>query len=305
MALCSVKLQRAEQLIGGLGGERHRWTAAAAALDAARASLAGDTALAAALVAYGGCFTPAFRKRLLAGFLTAIGAPRARASALHGLGSRNRPHRVVPNRANASDGRNRKQNARAGGTDIAHTPNFTLVGALGDPIATRRWLLAGLPNDAFSIENGIVVAAARRWPLAIDPQGQANKWLKALEAPHDLRVIKLAAGGDYMRALEAAVQFGLPVLLEDAGEELDAALEPVLLRQTFRQGGVECLRLGDSTVEYSRDFRLYITTKLRNPHYLPEIAVKARPLQGSRPRPRGGVLECARACALTETPSFA
>lgn len=27
-------------------------------------------------------------------------------------------------------------------------------------------------------------------------------------------------------------------------------------------------------IEYSRDFRFYITTKLRNPHYLPETSVK-------------------------------
>ncbi|VDQ09479.1 unnamed protein product [Trichobilharzia regenti] len=34
------------------------------------------------------------------------------------------------------------------------------------------------------------------------------------------------------------------------------------------------IRLGENIIEYSKDFRLYITTKLRNPHYLPEIAVK-------------------------------
>ena len=40
------------------------------------------------------------------------------------------------------------------------------------------------------------------------------------------------------------------------------------------QGGSLCIRLGDSTVEYSDNFRFYITTALRNPHYLPEVAVK-------------------------------
>lgn len=35
-----------------------------------------------------------------------------------------------------------------------------------------------------------------------------------------------------------------------------------------------CIRLGENVIEYSPDFKLYITTKLRNPHYLPEIATK-------------------------------
>ena len=35
-----------------------------------------------------------------------------------------------------------------------------------------------------------------------------------------------------------------------------------------------CIRLGENVIEYSADFKLYITTKLRNPHYLPEIATK-------------------------------
>lgn len=34
------------------------------------------------------------------------------------------------------------------------------------------------------------------------------------------------------------------------------------------------IKLGENIIEYSSDFRFYITTKLRNPHYLPEVAVK-------------------------------
>ena len=60
------------------------------------------------------------------------------------------------------------------------------------------------------------------------------------------------------------------------GEELDPSLEPLLLKQIFKQGGVSCIRLGDATIEYSSGFRFYITTKMRNPHYLPEVAVKVR-----------------------------
>jgi dynein heavy chain len=38
--------------------------------------------------------------------------------------------------------------------------------------------------------------------------------------------------------------------------------------------GVDMIKLGENVIEYSKDFRFYITSKLRNPHYLPEVAVK-------------------------------
>ncbi|KAJ0405408.1 hypothetical protein ATCC90586_009447 [Pythium insidiosum] len=130
-----------------------------------------------------------------------------------------------------------------------------------------------LTGKKLVLDNGIIVFNSRRWPLMIDPQGQANKWIRNMEKNNKLVVIKLT-DGDYMRTLENAVQFGTPVLLENVGEELDPSLEPLLLKQTFKQGGVTCIRLGDSTVEYSENFRFYITTKFRNPHYLPEVSVK-------------------------------
>ena len=69
----------------------------------------------------------------------------------------------------------------------------------------------------------------------IDPQGQANKWIKNSEKENQLSVIKLS-DADYMRTLENCIQFGTPLLLENVGEELDPSLEPLLLRQTFKQG---------------------------------------------------------------------
>lgn len=69
----------------------------------------------------------------------------------------------------------------------------------------------------------------------IDPQGQANKWVKNLEKHNNLRVVKLT-DADYMRTLENCIKFGTPLLLENVGEELDPSLEPLLLQQTFKQG---------------------------------------------------------------------
>ena len=47
----------------------------------------------------------------------------------------------------------------------------------------------------------------------IDPQGQANKWVKNTEKDNGVKVIKLT-DATYMRTLENAVQFGNPVILE-------------------------------------------------------------------------------------------
>lgn len=157
--------------------------------------------------------------------------------------------------------------------NIPCSDTIKLSAVLGDPVKIREWNLFGLPNDSFSIDNAIVLNNSSRWPLMIDPQAQANKWIKNMEKKKSLKIIKLT-DGDYIRTLENAIQFGNPVMLENVGEELDPVLEPLLLKQTFKQGGVTCIRLGDSTIEYSSEFRLYITTKLRNPHYLPEISTK-------------------------------
>lgn len=156
---------------------------------------------------------------------------------------------------------------------IPCSEEFSLSKTLGDPVTIRAWNIAGLPTDTFSVDNGVIVNNSRRWPLMIDPQGQANKWIKNSEKENQLSVIKLS-DADYMRTLENCIQFGTPLLLENVGEELDPSLEPLLLRQTFKQGGIDCIRLGEVIIEYSFDFKFYITTKLRNPHYMPELATK-------------------------------
>lgn len=46
------------------------------------------------------------------------------------------------------------------------------------------------------------------------------------------------------------------------------------MKQVFKQSGVDSIRVGDEVVAYSRDFRLYITTRLHNPLYMPEWSTK-------------------------------
>lgn len=94
-----------------------------------------------------------------------------------------------------------------------------------------------------------------------------------MEGPNKLDIIKLT-DSDYIRKLETAIQFGLPILLENILEEVDASLTPILLKQTFKKGNTLYIKLGENTIEYHKDFKFYITSKLRNPHYLPELSTK-------------------------------
>nr|CAD7398221.1 unnamed protein product [Timema cristinae] len=218
--------------VGGLGGEKTRWSETAENLTDLLTNVIGDVLLSAGVLAYQGAFTVDYRQELTAMW-----------------------------------------NKRCLSLGIPCAQNFSLITTLGEAVVIRTWNIAGLPVDNFSVDNGIIVSNARRWPLMIDPQGQANKWVKNMEQGNRICVIKLS-DANYMRVLESAIQFGSPVILENLGEEIDPSIEPVLLRQVFKQGGIDLFRLGDNILEYNWAFRFYMTTRLRNPHYLPEVAVK-------------------------------
>lgn len=94
-----------------------------------------------------------------------------------------------------------------------------------------------------------------------------------MEKQNRLQVIKFT-DSNYVRVLENAITFGTPVILENVGEEMEAVLDPVLVKNVYKAQGVWYMKLGENVLEYSFDFRFYITTRLRNPHYLPEVAVK-------------------------------
>lgn len=88
-----------------------------------------------------------------------------------------------------------------------------------------------------------MVTKAGRWPLMIDPQEQANRWIRQMEAEHSLKIGKLT-DTNFLRILESAIRIGMPVLLEEVGETLDPTLGPVLLKQTFVQVILDIICVG-------------------------------------------------------------
>ncbi|PFX28824.1 Dynein heavy chain 1, axonemal [Stylophora pistillata] len=156
---------------------------------------------------------------------------------------------------------------------IPVSQHFELTEFLSEPIEVQNWLNKGLPHDKHSIENAVLIKHCRRWPLLIDPQEQASKWITQTEKDNGLKIVKASDPG-YLRTLESAIPLGQPVLVEDLGENLDPSLNPILGKNTITRGNQEVMVIGDTEIEYNSNFRLYMTTPLANPHFLPEVCIK-------------------------------
>lgn len=155
---------------------------------------------------------------------------------------------------------------------IPCTEGLKMTMFLADPVTIREWNIQGLPNDEFSIENGVIVRLSTRWPLIIDPQCQAHFWIRNLEKK-DLRIVDFGQL-DYLKTFERCLQYGTPVLLQNVTESIDPAINPILRKTFTMQAGVKYIKFNDKYVPYKDSFKLYITTKLSNPHYPPEISAK-------------------------------
>lgn len=100
-------------------------------------------------------------------------------------------------------------------------------------------------------------------------------WIKRREGNALDGRCKSFSDSDFLKQLELAVQYGFPFLFEGLDEALDPVVDPVLERNvTVGPGGRQTVKLGDKEVEWDPQFRLYMTSKLANPHYGPEVSGK-------------------------------
>eukprot|EP00762_Andalucia_godoyi_P004467 ANDGO_08124.mRNA.1 Dynein gamma chain len=235
--LTKSRLNAAEQLITGLAGEKIRWTQQSKEFDDKIRRLVGDVAIACAFLSYAGPFNSEFRTLLV--------AKRWKGD----LDSR-----AIPR---SSD---------------EQMPSLTSF--LTDENTIGEWTLQGLPTDDLSIQNGIIVTQASRYPLLVDPQGQAKKWIKSREDKNGL-ILTTLTHKMFRQHLEDALSQGRPMLIEDLGEDLDPVIDPLLEKQFIRVGArKKKVRVGDKEVDVEDGFVLYMTTKLPNPRYTPEIFAK-------------------------------
>ncbi|KAL3657725.1 hypothetical protein V7S43_017298 [Phytophthora oleae] len=277
---CQERLSLAERLVNGLASENERWCHEIDVLRAGESSLIGDSLLAAGFVSYIGAFNASFRAQLwkntwLPDIVTreipiTLAAPVDMSSAVE----------TTTNGEGTGEFTSEPPSSAPPSENIGVDP----LDVLSDSSDVAQWMNEGLPADRISIENGCIITSCQRWPLLVDPQLQGIIWLRARDFSHkkpegtaeqesvaQSLVILQPAQKNWTTTLKTAISSGQSVILESLGEAIDASLEPVIMRQIYKKGRSWFLQFAAEEIEVDPRFRLYLHTKLPNPHYRPEI----------------------------------
>ena len=225
------KLNMASRLISGLSSENKRWGEDSQQLRVDKERLLGDCLLSAGFLCYTGAFNFEFREQMV----------------------------YQTWEVDIKD------------KNIPISEGFNIRKLLTNDVECSRWASEGLPQDELSIQNGILTTYSSRFPLCIDPQEQAVKWIKNKEKNLDSITFN---NPKFVKSLENAISFGGSFLIENVDEELDPMIDAVLEKSYTLEAGQKMLNLMGNKIVWDEGFRMFITTKLSNPMYTPEIMSK-------------------------------
>jgi len=147
--------------------------------------------------------------------------------------------------------------------------NLSIINYLSTSAEQLEWQSHKLPADELATENAIIMKCFNRYPLIIDPSGQATEFLQMHYVSKKI-VTTSFLSGSFVRDLEVALRFGNALLVEDV-EKIDAVLNPVLNREVFKQGGRVMITVGNHEVDFSPSFTLFMTTRDPTCYFTPDL----------------------------------
>lgn len=132
-----------------------------------------------------------------------------------------------------------------------------------------NWQSKSLPSDNLCTENAIMIKRYSRYPLIIDPTGQATTFLMNEYKDRKITVTSFLDEA-FLKVLESALRFGNTLLIQDV-EHLDPILNPVLNREIRRTGGRVLIRLGNQDIDFSPSFTMFLSTRDPSVEFSPDI----------------------------------
>ncbi|KAI9460162.1 dynein heavy chain protein 1 [Lactarius psammicola] len=153
--------------------------------------------------------------------------------------------------------------------NVKFKPELSFTEFLSTADDRLSWQSKGLPSDNLFTENAIMLKRFSRYPLIIDPTGQATTFLLN---EHKDRKITVTSFLDeaFLKVLESALRFGNPLLIQDV-EHLDPILNAVLNKEIRRTGGRVLIRLGSQDIDFSPSFTMFLSTRDPSVDFSPDI----------------------------------
>jgi dynein heavy chain 1 len=131
------------------------------------------------------------------------------------------------------------------------------------------WQSKSLPSDNLTTENATMIKRFNRYPLIIDPTGQATTFLLNEYKDRKITITRFLDEA-LLKVLKSALQFGNPLLIQDV-EHLDPILNAVLNKEIRQTGGRVLIRLGSQDIDFSPSFTMFLSTRDPSVEFLPDI----------------------------------
>jgi len=241
-------LDKAQHLLGQLGGEQERWSLQAKELKKVMGSLPMRILLSAAFVTYLGRTPEDVREKELQVWSSDFC--------------------MLNEKKSESKEDDDKEQEGISGFDVKR-----IMSSESEMLVWKSQ--EGLPGDGLSMENAIIIlnSPETRCPFIIDPATSATNWLKYHLGNDDKSTLEVVPIQDprFVNQVELAVRFGKTLVVVEV-DTVEPLLYPLIRRDLKRQGPRWVVQIGDKLIDYNENFRLMLATRNPFPKLSPDAS---------------------------------